>query len=600
MANTTDVVSAIRELTSTKQLERSELIDLLKDGLHAALVKRYGPNVRAEIGIDEMKGSIRIVVLKTVVEAVEDPGTQVSLEEARYEDPEFEPGDVLEEEVPFEQFGRTAVQAAKQRIIQRVREGERSRIREEFSGKVGELLSGEVQQIERGKIVVMLNKFREAEAIIPYRDQNHREHFHQGDTIRAVLKRIEETPKGPRLILSRADPLFVKALFKLEVPEIQQAIVEIRATAREAGSRTKIAVSSRDDSIDPVGACVGLKGSRVQAVVNELNGERLDIVPWSPDPERFAKLSLAPARVAREPLRVWGPRHDVDALAVQLVHDRLHARAFEAHARAHRVDGVVPGRDGDLGPAPRLAGGGADFHDALLDLRHLELEERLHKQRVGARQDQARALGRLLDALQHRADRVALMEVLAVILLAVGDDRLGFTEFREHHDDLPALDLLHLARKQLAHLVGELLADAGTLALTDALDDALLRGLHRRAAERFERHLLFQHVAHLEIRVLESRFLERHLRPRILHRLDHGAQHHDPDRALQLVDPDLRPHVRAVALHQRRVQTVLQQIEQLRALELLRVRQLADRGNYVACIRRHWILVTNPQPAGRP
>jgi len=299
MANAPDVVSAIRELTSTKQLERTELIDLLKDGLHAALVKRYGPNVRSEIAIDEMKGTIRIVVLKTVVETVEDPGTQVALEEARFEDPEFQPGDVLEEEVPFDQFGRTAVQAAKQRIIQRVREGERTRIREEFSDKVGDLLSGEVQQIERGKIVVMLNKFREAEAIIPYRDQNHREHFHQGDTIRAVLKRIEETPKGPRLILSRADPLFVKALFKLEVPEIQQQIVDIRATAREAGSRTKIAVSSRDDSIDPVGACVGLKGSRVQAVVNELNGERIDIVPWSSDPERFAKLALAPARVAR-------------------------------------------------------------------------------------------------------------------------------------------------------------------------------------------------------------------------------------------------------------------------------------------------------------
>ena len=145
----------------------------------------------------------------------------------------------------------------------------------------------------------MLNKFREAEAIIPYREQNHREHFHQGEPIRAVLKRVEETPKGPRLILSRADPLFVKALFKLEVPEIQQGIVDIRAAAREVGSRTKIAVFSRDDSIDPVGACVGLKGSRVQAVVNELGGERIDIVPWSPDPERFAKLALAPARVAR-------------------------------------------------------------------------------------------------------------------------------------------------------------------------------------------------------------------------------------------------------------------------------------------------------------
>src|SRR5438046_803755 len=299
MANTTDVVSAIRELTNTKQLDRGELLDLLRDGLHAALVKRYGPNVRAEIGIDELKGTIKIVVLRTVVESVEDPGGQVSVEEARFEDPDFQVGDVLEEEVPFEAFGRTAVQAAKQRIIQRVREGERTRIREEFSSKVGDLLSGEVQQIERGKIVVMLAKFREAEAIIPYREQNHREHFHQGDTIRAVLKRIEETPKGPRLILSRGDPMFVKALFRLEVPEIQQGVVEIRVTAREAGSRTKIAVSSRDDSIDPVGACVGLKGSRVQAVVNELNGERIDIVPWSPDPERFAKLALAAARVAR-------------------------------------------------------------------------------------------------------------------------------------------------------------------------------------------------------------------------------------------------------------------------------------------------------------
>ncbi|MGH7418690.1 MAG: transcription termination/antitermination protein NusA, partial [Candidatus Rokuibacteriota bacterium] len=257
MANTADVVSALRELTSSKQLERGDLIDLLKDGLHAALVKRYGPNVRSEISVDELKGTIRIVVLKTVSEVVEDAGSQISLEDARYEDPDFQVGDVLEEEVPFEDFGRTAVQAAKQRIIQRVREGERTRIRDEFSGKVGELLPGEVQQIERGKIVVMLAKFREAEAIIPYREQNHREHFHQGDTIRAVLKRIEETPKGPRLILSRADPLFVKALFKLEVPEIMQAIVDIRASAREAGSRTKVAVSSRDDAIDPVGACVG-------------------------------------------------------------------------------------------------------------------------------------------------------------------------------------------------------------------------------------------------------------------------------------------------------------------------------------------------------
>jgi N utilization substance protein A len=299
MVSSADILAAFREVTNVKQIERSELYGLLQDGIMAALAKKYGPNVQAEVEIDDNKGGIKIVLLKTVVETVEDNSKEISLDDARSFDDGFEVGDVLEEPVDFAVFGRAAVQAAKQRIIQRVREGERSKIRDEFSTKLGELLSGEVQQIERGKLVVMLNKFREAEAIIPYREQNHREHFHQGEPIRAVLKRVEETPKGPRLILSRADPLFVKALFKLEVPEIQQAIVEIRASAREVGSRTKIAVFSRDDSIDPVGACVGLKGSRVQAVVNELGGERIDIVPWSPDPERFAKLALAPARVAR-------------------------------------------------------------------------------------------------------------------------------------------------------------------------------------------------------------------------------------------------------------------------------------------------------------
>jgi N utilization substance protein A len=299
MSGSAEVLGAIRELTTSKQLDRTELVALLRDGIEAALARRFGPTVKFELDFDDLKGTMRVIRLRQVVEVVEDPACQISLEEARYEDPDFVLGDQLEEEVPFSQFGRLAVQAAKQRIIQRVREGERTRIREEFASKVGELLSGEVQQIERGKLVIMLNRFKEAEAIMPYREQNHREKFHQGDTIRAVLKKLEETPKGPRLILSRADPLFVKALFKLEVPEIQQAIVEIRAWAREVGSRTKIAVISRDDAIDPVGACVGLKGSRVQAVVNELGGERIDIVPWSPDPERFARLALAPARVAK-------------------------------------------------------------------------------------------------------------------------------------------------------------------------------------------------------------------------------------------------------------------------------------------------------------
>lgn len=299
MAGSAEILTALRELANAKQIERTELQDLLKDGILAALAKKHGPSVQAEVEIDDGKGAIRIVILKKVVEDVQDPVGEITLEEARYEDADYQVGDIMEIPVEFAEFGRSAVQAAKQRIVQRVREGERSKIRDEFASRVGDLLSGEIQQIERGKIVLMLNKFREAEAIIPYREQNHRETYTQGEPVRAVLKKIEETPKGPRLILSRADAMFVQALFRLEVPEIQSGIVEIRASSREVGSRTKIAVVSKDDGIDPVGACVGLKGSRVQAVVQELGGERIDIVPWSADPERFAKLALAPAKVAR-------------------------------------------------------------------------------------------------------------------------------------------------------------------------------------------------------------------------------------------------------------------------------------------------------------
>jgi len=299
MANAAQIVAAFRDVAATKSLSDEEMTDLVKDGILAGLARIHGATVQAEIDIDEDTGEFDIVVLRRVVEEVEDPATEITLEEARWDDDSYEVGDVMEIPVVFQEFGRNAVQAVKQRIVQRVRENERNRIRDEFAGEVGELLSGELQQIERGKLVVMLNRARDAEAIIPWKEQNPRERFRQGDPIRAVLKKVEETPKGPRLILSRGDPLFVAALFKLEVPEIYQGIVEIREIAREVGGRTKIAVYSRDESIDPVGACVGLKGSRVQAVVSELGGERIDIVPWHPDTEVFARRALAPARVSR-------------------------------------------------------------------------------------------------------------------------------------------------------------------------------------------------------------------------------------------------------------------------------------------------------------
>ena len=299
MANAAQIVAAFRDVAATKSLSDEEMTELVKDGMLAGLARIYGATVQAEIDIDEDTGDIDIVVLRRIVDEVEDSATEISLDEARWDDDTYEVGDVMEVPVAFADFGRNAVMAVKQRIVQRVRENERDRIRDEFADQIGHLLSGELQQIERGKLVVMLNRARDADAIIPWKDQNPRERFRQGDPIRAVLKKVEETPKGPRLFLSLADPLFVSALFHLEVPEIHQGIVDIREISREVGGRTKIAVYSRDESIDPVGACVGLKGSRVQAVVNELGGERIDIVPWHPDPEVFARRALAPARVSK-------------------------------------------------------------------------------------------------------------------------------------------------------------------------------------------------------------------------------------------------------------------------------------------------------------
>ena len=297
--DTGQIVAAFRDVATTKSLSPDEVNELLKEGIRAGLARIYGPNVQAEINIDDALGGFAITVLRRVVDEVEDPSSEISLEEARWDDEGFEVGDVMEIPVDFTEFGRNAVMAVKQRIVQLVRENERDRIRDEYSDRIGELLSGEVQQMERGKIVVMLNRSADADAIIPWKDQNPRERFRQGDPIRCVLKKVEETPKGPRLILSRGDPLFVSALFSLEVPEIHQGIVEIKEVAREVGGRTKIAVYSRDESIDPVGACVGLRGSRVQAVVQELGGERIDIVPWHAEPEIFARRALAPARVSK-------------------------------------------------------------------------------------------------------------------------------------------------------------------------------------------------------------------------------------------------------------------------------------------------------------
>ncbi|MGH7567007.1 MAG: transcription termination factor NusA [Gemmatimonadota bacterium] len=301
-----EILDAFGQLTREKAIDKSEVIELVKAGMLAAVRRNHGAEANADILVDPASGEISIYLLKEVVEDdehLEDPSRQMTVEQAKalpyvnepWGDGDPQPGQIAEIPLDFRKFGRNAIQAAKQMIIQKVREEERNRIREEYENRVGELVSGTVQQVDRGNALVFLD--RRTEAIMPAREQVRREYLRQGETVRALLLDIKESTKGPQLILSRTHPDFVKALFALEVPEVYQGIVEIRAIAREPGSRSKIAVWSRDPHVDPVGACVGLKGSRVQAVVSELGGERIDIVPWTDDSRQFIAQSLSPADV---------------------------------------------------------------------------------------------------------------------------------------------------------------------------------------------------------------------------------------------------------------------------------------------------------------
>ncbi|MFC1613905.1 transcription termination factor NusA [Gemmatimonadota bacterium] len=289
------ILEAFSQIAREKNIGREELVEMIEAGLVAAVRKKFGQTCEVDVQINPTEGGIVIRVGREVVEEVGDPGDQISLTEAKEHQEDINLGDILWLEVPFLEFGRNAIQAAKQVVIQRIREAERDKIRAEYSGKIGELLSGTVQQVERGNYVIFLN--RQTEAIMPMKEVNRKDRFKQGDPVRACLIDIRETTKGPQLILSRTNESFLKALFQLEVPEIYQGIIDIKSVVREAGSRSKIAVLSHDEHIDAVGACVGLKGSRVQAVVNELGGERIDIISYSDDPQEFARSALNPAKI---------------------------------------------------------------------------------------------------------------------------------------------------------------------------------------------------------------------------------------------------------------------------------------------------------------
>jgi N utilization substance protein A len=289
-----DILEALTQIARDKSLEMNYVLETVEQGLLSAARRKYGDAENFRVEIDRKTGEITMYATVRIVDDIEEPGAEITTEMAEEWGYKVELGQELEVIVPWREFGRTAIAAAKQLLIQKVREAEREKIVAEYADRVGELVTGSVQQIDKGNIIVHLGR---AEGVVPLKEQIPREKYRQGDRIRALIMDVQSNVKGPQIVLSRAHPELLRRLFELEVPEIFERIIEIKAVAREPGERSKIAVVSVDDRIDPVGACVGVKGARVQAIVRELSNERIDIVPWSSDPQLFVTRSLAPARV---------------------------------------------------------------------------------------------------------------------------------------------------------------------------------------------------------------------------------------------------------------------------------------------------------------
>jgi N utilization substance protein A len=286
----------IDQVSREKGVERDVLIRALEEAVRAAARKKFGPEYDLEVTYNEEMGEIEVFEFKEVVQEVDNEHLEISIEAALGVDAEAEIGDSLGVKMDTDTFGRIAAQSAKQVIMQRLKEAERDIVYDDFKNRKGEIINGIVQRFDRGAIIVNLGR---TEAELPPKEQVPKESYKQGDRIRAYIHDVKQFSRGPQIVLSRTHPNFVSALFENEVPEISEGIVEIRQVAREPGGRTKIAVASKDMDVDPVGACVGMKGSRVQAVVQELRGEKIDIVTWDPDPAKFICNALSPADIVR-------------------------------------------------------------------------------------------------------------------------------------------------------------------------------------------------------------------------------------------------------------------------------------------------------------
>jgi N utilization substance protein A len=308
-ANRLELLQIADAVAREKAIDKEIVISAMANAIEKAAKSRYGQETNVHVNVDTKTGDINLKRLLEVVEHVDDHTTQISIELARDKEPTIELGDYVSEPLPPMDFGRIAAQSAKQVIVQQVRDAERDRQFEEYKDRVGEIINGTVKRVEYGNVIVDLGK---GEAIIRRDETIPRENFRYGDRVRAYLYDVRREQRGPQIFLSRTHPQFMSKLFTMEVPEIYDGVIELKSVARDPGSRAKIAVISNDSAIDPVGACVGMRGSRVQAVVGELQGEKIDIIPWSPEPASFIVNALQPAEVAKVVL-------DEDAERIEVV-----------------------------------------------------------------------------------------------------------------------------------------------------------------------------------------------------------------------------------------------------------------------------------------
>lgn len=291
-----DFINALREIQKEKGISEDVIFDALESALISSYKKNFGASQNVEVEMDRTTGKVKVIALKEVVEEIDNEYLEIGLDEAKQIDDKFQVGDFIKIEITPKDFGRIAAQTAKQVVIQRIRDAERDVIFDEFINRENEIITGQVQRISKNNVYIDLGK---TEGVLPPVEQIDGEEYNQGDRLKLLILEVKKTTKGPQIILSRSHPNLVKRLFELEVPEINDGVVEIFSISREAGSRTKIAVFSKDPNVDPLGSCVGFKGSRVKVIVDELKGEKIDIVIWSKDIEEFIANSLSPSKVLK-------------------------------------------------------------------------------------------------------------------------------------------------------------------------------------------------------------------------------------------------------------------------------------------------------------